>query len=88
MYGGRLRRVKFKYTGYSVEDVMDRLPTAVIEKEYNGEYTIFAEVFGNSIIKANAWVRLNAKVYGNAVITNGAKIGRDTVICNNSTIRQ
>lgn len=54
MYGGRLRRVKFKYTGYSVEAVMDRLPTAVIEKEYNGEYTISAEVFGNGI---DMWLR-------------------------------
>ena len=29
MYGGKLQRVKFKYTGDNVESVLDRLPTAI-----------------------------------------------------------
>lgn len=33
MYGGRLRTVQFKYKGYSVESVLDRLPTAKILSE-------------------------------------------------------
>lgn len=49
MYGGKLRRVKFKYSGYSVEAILDRLPTAKIVSEENGEYVIQAEVFGNGI---------------------------------------
>ena len=36
MYGGKLRKVRFKYTGYSVEAVLDKLPTAKIESEENG----------------------------------------------------
>lgn len=55
MYGGKLRRVKFKYMGYSVEAVLDKLPTARILSEEIHEdkkrtvYTISAEVFGNGI---------------------------------------
>lgn len=49
MYGGRLQRIKFKYFGYSVEAVLDRLPTARILKEEDGVYTITAEVFGKGV---------------------------------------
>lgn len=54
MYGGKLKRVRFKYTGYSVEAVLDRLPTAKIESEENGGYIITAEVFGDGI---DMWLR-------------------------------
>ncbi len=54
MYGGKLRKIRFIYKGYSVEAVLDRLPTAKIEKEENGEYTISAEVFGDGI---DMWLR-------------------------------
>lgn len=54
MYGGRLRCIRFRYTGKSVEAVLDRLPTArIIEKTDNG-YLISAEVFGNGI---DIWLR-------------------------------
>ena len=49
MYGGRLQRVKFRYSGENVEAVLDRLPTAEILSEENGVYTISAEVFGKGI---------------------------------------
>ncbi len=64
MYGGKLRRVRFKYSGYSVEAILDRLPTAKIEKEEDGVYTISAEVFGDGI---DMWLRSqgeNVKVEG------------------------
>ena len=54
MYGGKLRRVKFKYTGLSVEAVLDRLPTARIVDEVEGTYIIEAEVFGDGI---DMWIR-------------------------------
>ncbi|MCR5273432.1 MAG: WYL domain-containing protein [Lachnospiraceae bacterium] len=54
MYGGKLQKVRFKYSGYSVEAVLDRLPTAVIEDEEDGVYTISAEVFGKGI---EMWLR-------------------------------
>lgn len=60
MYGGKLRRVKFKYYGYSVEAILDRLPTArIIDEESCDDgcriaYTITAEVFGDGI---DMWLR-------------------------------
>ncbi|MBP3665406.1 MAG: WYL domain-containing protein [Tyzzerella sp.] len=54
MYGGRLKKVRFKYTGLSVEAILDRLPTAKILSEENGEYIISAEVFGDGI---DMWLR-------------------------------
>ena len=49
MYGGSLQKVKFEYSGPSIEAVLDRLPTAAIEKEENGVYAVSAEVFGKGI---------------------------------------
>ena len=49
MFGGKLQKIKFQYSGLSVESVLDRLPTAKIIKEENGVYTIEAETFGNGI---------------------------------------
>lgn len=54
MFGGELRKVKFTYSGYSVEAVLDRLPTAKIIAEEDGVYTITAEVFGDGI---DMWFR-------------------------------
>lgn len=54
MYGGKLQRVKFKFSGASIEAVLDRLPTARILSEENGVYTISAEVFGSGI---DMWLR-------------------------------
>ncbi len=54
MYGGKLRRVKFEYTGYSIDAVLDRLPTAKVLSEEDGKYVIQAEVFGDGI---DMWLR-------------------------------
>lgn len=54
MYGGKLQKIKFRYSGSSVETVLDRLPTAQILDETDGVYTISAEVFGKGI---DMWLR-------------------------------
>ena len=60
MYGGKLRKVKFKYSGYSVEAILDKLPTAkILDEEPHDDgkrtvYTISAEVFGDGI---DMWLR-------------------------------
>lgn len=54
MYGGKLQKVKFRYTGTDVDAILDRLPTAQILDEENGVYTVSAEVFGSGI---NMWLR-------------------------------
>ncbi len=54
MYGGRLRKIRFKYTGPNVEAVLDRLPTALIEQKTNDGFILNAEVFGDGI---DMWIR-------------------------------
>lgn len=49
MYGGRLERIKFKYTGPSIEAVLDRLPTAQIMEQDEAGWIVTAEVFGKGI---------------------------------------
>ena len=49
MYGGKLQRVKFRYSGSDIDAILDRLPTAQILSEDNGVYTVSAEVFGKGI---------------------------------------
>ncbi len=54
MYGGRLQKIRFQYTGLDIDAVLDRLPTAIIESEKEGKYIIKAEVFGTGI---DMWLR-------------------------------
>ena len=54
MYGGRLQHIKFRYTGPSIEAVLDRLPTARILDQDSEGWTVEAEVFGKGI---EMWVR-------------------------------
>jgi len=54
MYGGKLQKVRFKCKEYSLEAILDKLPTARVEKAEDGEYIIGAEVFGNGI---DMWLR-------------------------------
>lgn len=54
MYGGKLERIKFKYSGPSIEAVLDRLPTAQIVGRDEEGWTVVAEVFGKGI---EMWLR-------------------------------
>ena len=54
MYGGKLRRIKFKCEKNSLEAILDRLPTANIVSEKEGKYLILAEVFGDGV---DMWIR-------------------------------
>lgn len=54
MYGGRLERIRFRYTGPSLEAVLDRLPTAEVAAQDETGWTISAEVFGKGI---EMWLR-------------------------------
>ena len=49
MFGGKLKKIRFIYTGPSIEAVLDRLPTAKITNEGPGEWQVEAEVFGRGI---------------------------------------
>lgn len=54
MYGGKLQKVKFRYTGPDIDAVLDRLPTAVVLDQDETGYTVQAEVFGSGI---EMWLR-------------------------------
>ena len=54
MYGGKLRRIKFKCEKNSLEAILDRLPTANIVSEKEGKYLLLAEVFGDGV---DMWIR-------------------------------
>ena len=54
MYGGRLQKIRFLYTGADITAILDRLPTAVIESEKEGGFIVKAEVFGKGI---DMWLR-------------------------------
>ena len=58
MYGGKLQRVQFEYSGLSIENVLDKLPTAKILNEKDGIYTIRAEVYGEGF---KMWARSQGK---------------------------
>lgn len=53
MTGGRLKRIKFKYKGKSLEAVLDKIPTAQVIEEFEDGYLISAEIFGEGI---NRWI--------------------------------
>lgn len=50
MYAGKLIKIKFEFTGTSVEAILDRLPTARVIEIYEDKYVIEAEVYGKGII--------------------------------------
>ena len=54
MFSGKIRKVKFRYKGYSIESVEDRLPTAKTVKQEDGTYIVTAEVYGDGI---DQWFR-------------------------------
>jgi predicted DNA-binding transcriptional regulator YafY len=53
MTGGKLQKIKFKYTGNSLEAVLDKIPTAEVIAKGKDYYILVAEVFGNGI---NKWL--------------------------------
>ncbi len=53
MYGGKLRTIKFRYKGYDIDSILDRLPTAKILSNDDSGWVLQAEVFGDGI---NMWI--------------------------------
>ena len=63
MYPGQLKRVRFEYSGASVEAILDKLPTAEItSKNEDGSYLISAEGYGEGIdmwLKSQSgWIKI------------------------------
>ena len=62
MFPGKLRTIRFEFSGPSVQAVLDKLPTATIIERNEGKYLIEAEVYGDGIkmwlLSQGAWVRV------------------------------
>lgn len=63
MWSGKLRTIRFEFTGPSVQAVLDKLPTAkIIEQISANKYLIEAEVYGDGIkmwlLSQGAWVKV------------------------------
>lgn len=50
MYPGRLEKIRFRYTGESVDAILDRLPTAKLLSQTAHSFELEAEVYGKGII--------------------------------------
>ena len=64
MWPGKLRRVRFEFSGPSVQAVLDRLPTSRVVELRNGVSVIEAEVYGDGIkmflLSQGSWVKVLA----------------------------
>jgi hypothetical protein len=58
MCGGRLRRIKIKYTGNALDLILDKLPTAQIVGTEENAVILQAEVFGDGVDK---WLQSQAE---------------------------
>lgn len=62
MWPGKLRTIRFEYTGPSVQAVLDKLPTAKIVDRCKGRYVVEAEVYGDGIrmwiLSQGDWVKV------------------------------
>ncbi len=55
MYTGKLNRIKFRFSGPSLEAIQDRIPTVeIVEEEGNGSYILTAESYGSGM---EMWLR-------------------------------
>ena len=65
MWPGKLRTIRFEFSGPSVQAVLDKLPTAkIIERLGNNKYLIEAETYGDGIkmwlLSQGAWVKVTS----------------------------
>jgi predicted DNA-binding transcriptional regulator YafY len=64
MFFGKLRRIRFWYSGPSLQAVLDKLPTAKIIEHKRSDYLLEAEVYGDGIkmflLSQGTWVKVIA----------------------------
>ena len=64
MWPGPSRRIRFEFTGPSVQAILDRIPTAKVVDRIGHKSIIEAEVFGDGIkmflLSQGAWVKVLA----------------------------
>ena len=50
MYTGPLRKIKFEFSGPSLEAILDRIPTARVISQKDGVVTLSAECYGDGVL--------------------------------------
>lgn len=55
MFGGKLHKTSFTYTGSDINAILDRLPTATAVKQEDGSYLVTAEIYGE--MGLNLWLK-------------------------------
>lgn len=62
MWPGKLRTIRFEFSGPSVQAVLDKLPTAKVIDKTEGKYLLEAEVYGDGIkmwlLSQGSWVKV------------------------------
>ena len=62
MWPGKLRTIKFEFSGPSIQAVLDKLPTAKILEVRDGKQVVEAMVYGDGIkmwlLSQGAWVKV------------------------------
>lgn len=62
MWPGKLRTIRFEFTGPSIQAVLDKLPTAKVIEKTEGKYLVEAEVYGDGIkmwlLSQGRWVKV------------------------------
>ena len=76
MYGGKLQKIKFQYSGTDIDAVLDRLPTAQVLSEEDGIYTVSTEVFGKGI---DMWIKSQEQNI-TMIINGGMRNGKDNQV--------
>lgn len=66
MWPGPSRRIRFEFTGPSVQAVLDRIPTAKVIERQDNKSIIEAEIFGEGIkmflLSQGAWVKVTEPI--------------------------
>ena len=62
MWPGKLRKIRFEFTGISIQAVMDKIPTAKVIEHTGRKYLVEAEVYGEGIkiwlLSQGSWVKV------------------------------
>ena len=58
MFGGKLRKIRFKYKGNCLDMVLDRFPTAEVVRREKDGVIVRSEVFGDGVER---WIRMQGK---------------------------
>lgn len=62
MWPGPLRKIRFEFTGPSLQAILERIPTARLIEQFNGKSIIEAEVYGNGVkfflLSQGSWVKV------------------------------